>query len=217
METRIPVRKKERPGDGVAAPSLVLQVPKGLGGMSTLADALPASAGSLCGTEHKRAFPHYVCQRTVCPGGHGYKCAWMAIEDLVNRTQMQVTVLSDDDLVTARREGRLMAGQLGFSASEATLVATAIAELARNMVVHARHGEIRLGAVNDSRRRGITIVARDQGVGICGAKRAPQAGYPAGAGLGLGLPGVKRLMDEFDIACETGRGTTITATKWRPQ
>jgi len=141
----------------------------------------------------------------------------MAIADLVSRTQMQVTVLSDDDLVTARREGRLMAGQLGFSASEATLVATAIAELARNMVVHARHGEIRLGAVNDSRRRGITVVARDQGPGICGVKRAPQAGYPASASLGLGLPGVKRLMDEFDIACETGRGTTITATKWKPQ
>lgn len=126
-----------------------------------------------------------------------------------------VPVSSDYELVKARREGRLLAEQLGFSSTEATLVATAISELARNIVNYAGKGEIHVSVVNDGVRRGIVVVARDQGPGIADTKLAVQAGYSTSGGLGLGLPGVRRIMDEFDIASELGRGTTITVTKWR--
>jgi serine/threonine-protein kinase RsbT len=129
--------------------------------------------------------------------------------------EVRVPVSSDVDLVTARREGRVMAEQLGLSASEATLVATAISELARNIVNYARNGEIHISMVNDGGKRGISVIARDQGPGIADIKLALQAGYSTSNGLGLGLPGVRRIMDEFDISSESGRGTTITVTKWK--
>ena len=129
--------------------------------------------------------------------------------------EVRVPVSSDFDLVTARREGRVMAEQLGFSASEATLVATAISELARNIVNYARKGEIHVALVNDGGRRGISVVARDHGPGIADIKLAVQSGYSTSGGLGLGLPGVRRIMDEFDIVSEPGLGTTITVTKWK--
>lgn len=108
-----------------------------------------------------------------------------------------------------------MAEQLEFSSSEATLIAMAISELARNIVHYARKGEIQISLINDSSRRGITVVAFDQGPGIADVKLAVQDGYSTSGGLGLGLPGVRRIMDEFDIASEPGRGTTITVTKWK--
>lgn len=129
--------------------------------------------------------------------------------------EVRVPVSTDMDLVTARREGRVMAEQLGLSASEATLVATAISELARNIVNYARTGEIHVSLVNDGGRRGIAVVARDQGPGIADIKLAMQPGYSTSNGLGLGLPGVRRIMDDFDIASEPGRGTTIAVTKWK--
>lgn len=138
----------------------------------------------------------------------------MASVALENATEVCVPVASDSDLVTARREGRVMAEQLGFSASEATLLATAISELARNIVAHAKQGEIHLRPVNGSTRRGITVVARDQGPGIADPKRASQLGLSAAGALGLGLPGVRRIMDAFDISSMPGHGTTIAVTKW---
>lgn len=134
-----------------------------------------------------------------------------------NATEVCVPVSSDHDLVTARREGRVMAEQLGFSASEATLVATAISELARNIVAHAKQGEIHLSPVNGSTRRGITVVARDRGPGIADPKRASQLGQSASGAFGLGLPGVRRIMDAFDISSVPGHGTTVAVTKWKRQ
>jgi serine/threonine-protein kinase RsbT len=139
----------------------------------------------------------------------------MASVAFESEKEVRVPVSSDFDLVTARREGRLMAEQLGFSASEATLVATAISELARNIVNYARKGEIHVALVNDGGRRGISVVARDHGPGIADIKLAVQSGYSTSGGLGLGLPGVRRIMDEFDIVSEAGLGTTITVTKWK--
>ena len=139
----------------------------------------------------------------------------MASVAFESEKEVRVPVSSDFDLVTARREGRLMAEQLGFSASEATLVATAISELARNIVNYARKGEIHVALVNDGGRRGISVVARDHGPGIADIKLAVQSGYSTSGGLGLGLPGVRRIMDEFDIVSEAGIGTTITVTKWK--
>ena len=126
-----------------------------------------------------------------------------------------VLVASDDDLVVARREGRILAEQLGFSTSEATLVATAISELARNIVSYALRGEIQVSLVHNGNKRGINIVARDEGPGILDINLAMREGYSTSGGFGIGLPGVRRIMDEFDIASDVGRGTTITITKWK--
>lgn len=126
-----------------------------------------------------------------------------------------VPVASDDDLVAARREGRILAEQLGFSTSEQTLVATAISELARNIVTYAGRGEIQVGLVHNGNKRGISVIARDEGPGIPDINLALQQGYSTSGGFGIGLPGVRRIMDEFDIASDVGRGTTITITKWK--
>lgn len=126
-----------------------------------------------------------------------------------------VSVASDTEIVSARRQGRTLAEQMGFSASDATLVATAISELARNIVYYAGSGEILLGKVNGEDRQGIAIIARDRGPGIADVQLAARDGFSTSGGLGLGLPGVKRIMDEFKIDSRLGSGTTVTAIKWK--
>ena len=122
---------------------------------------------------------------------------------------------SDLDLVRAREKGRVLAGQLGFVQSDLTLVATAISELARNIVRYARRGEIVLRQAEDGGIRGIVIIARDEGPGIPDVNRAMEQGYSTSGGLGLGLPGVRRIMDKFEIVSEVGKGTVVTAVKWK--
>jgi serine/threonine-protein kinase RsbT len=127
----------------------------------------------------------------------------------------QILITSDKDVVTARQQGRAAALQAGFSLSEATLIATAISELARNIVSYANHGTVALRAVHGANGvGGLTIVASDSGPGIRDVEQALRDGYSSSGGLGLGLPGVRRLMDEFDIVSQPGRGTTVTVTKW---
>jgi serine/threonine-protein kinase RsbT len=126
-----------------------------------------------------------------------------------------VGIHSDQDIVTARQQGRALAVELGFSTGDATLIATAISELARNIVSYARRGEITLKTVNASTRQGITIIASDSGPGILDVRQAMRDGFSTSGSLGLGLPGVRRLMDEFEIASEPGRGTTVTVKKWK--
>lgn len=126
-----------------------------------------------------------------------------------------VPIGSDADIVTARQKGRELALQLGFTNTDSTLIATAISELARNIVLYAQQGEIILDIVDDGVKRGIVVVARDEGPGIPNVHHALQEGFSTSRSLGMGLPGVKRLMDEFDIVSEIGRGTTVTATKWK--
>lgn len=108
-----------------------------------------------------------------------------------------------------------MANQLGFSSTESTLIATAISELARNIVLYARSGEVELESINNTDRSGIVITARDQGPGIPDVQRALMGGYSTSGGLGLGLPGVRRMMDDLDVDTELGEGTVVTATMWR--
>jgi serine/threonine-protein kinase RsbT len=126
-----------------------------------------------------------------------------------------VSIRSDQDIVVARQMGRSLAMALEFSPGEATLIATAISELARNIVTYAAEGEIRLQAINGGARRGIQITARDDGPGIADVEQALRDGFSTSGSLGLGLPGVRRLVDEFEIASERNRGTTVTVRKWK--
>jgi serine/threonine-protein kinase RsbT len=107
-----------------------------------------------------------------------------------------------------------MALQLGFRPTEATLIATAISELARNILLYAKTGEIVLGTVERGERRGLEVIARDRGPGIPDPTRAMEDGYSTSGRLGLGLPGVRRLMDEFELRSAPGEGTTVKAKKW---
>jgi serine/threonine-protein kinase RsbT len=129
--------------------------------------------------------------------------------------QVRVPVNSDSDIVIARQKGRALAEQLGFSSSELTLIATAISELTRNIVYYAKCGEVIMQRDDNGSRPGITVIAHDEGPGIADIERALQPGYSTSGGLGLGLPGVRRIMDEFDIDSALGRGTTVTVKKWK--
>jgi len=133
-------------------------------------------------------------------------------------TETQTKILSATDIVTARQRGRTLALELGFNGADVTLIAAAISEVARNIVDHAKKGEIVMTSVihsSNGGKRGIQITARDEGPGIRDVAQAMQYGYSTRKGLGVGLPGAKWLMDEFDIASEVGRGTTITMKKWK--
>jgi serine/threonine-protein kinase RsbT len=129
-------------------------------------------------------------------------------------SESRVLIGSATDIVTARLKGRTLATELGFSGSDLTLIATAISEVARNIVDHAKEGEIVLGPANHGNRRGITIIAHDEGPGIRDVTQAMQYGFSTRKGLGVGLPGAKWLMDEFYIYSKVGKGTTVTMKKW---
>jgi serine/threonine-protein kinase RsbT len=127
----------------------------------------------------------------------------------------RIRIAADGDMVTARQKGRELAIQLGFSSTDATLVATAISEVARNILAYAGEGEIELSTDNQRPEPGIVVIARDRGPGIENIRRAMEDGYSTSRGLGVGLPGARRLMDEFQIVSEPGKGTTVTMKKWR--
>jgi len=129
--------------------------------------------------------------------------------------EVVVEIRSDADLVTARAEARALATRLGFSRTDATLIATAISEIARNIVVHVGRGQIAMHLVREDRRRGFVAIATDQGPGIRDIDGALAEGNPSRGGFGLGLPGARRLMDRFEVTCGSERGTTVTMTKWR--
>ena len=129
--------------------------------------------------------------------------------------EVRVRIERDVDVVTARQEGRALALLLGFSSGDATVVATAISELARNIVLYAKGGEIVITLAEQGSRRGLKITARDEGTGIRDVERVLRRGYSTSGGLGLGLPGVRRMMDEFELVSESGKGTVVTVKKWR--
>jgi serine/threonine-protein kinase RsbT len=128
--------------------------------------------------------------------------------------ELVVEIRADADVLLARQKARELAKSLRFSGSEITLIATAISEVARNIVTYAKRGQIVLRLVSQGRRRGIRVVAQDEGPGIADIARAMEDGYSTSSSLGLGLPGSKRLMDDFDIVSALGKGTTVTMTKW---
>lgn len=128
--------------------------------------------------------------------------------------EMRVTIGHDSDIVTARQKGREIAVKVGFKGTDLTLIATAISEVARNILTYAKTGEIVLDSVTHGARKGIVVVADDRGPGIPNIDEAMRDGFSTGNSLGLGLPGAKRLMDEFEIQSKVGQGTTVTMRKW---
>lgn len=130
--------------------------------------------------------------------------------------EKRIPIRYDADIVTARQGGREMATEVGFSGSDLTVIATAISEVVRNIVVYAKSGELVLAPAREGPRQGILIVARDKGPGIADIEQAMQDGFSTGGSLGLGLPGARRLMDHFHIDSAPGRGTVVTMKKWKP-
>ena len=130
--------------------------------------------------------------------------------------ERRIAIRSDDDVVAARRAARELAASIGFEPTDLTLLATAISEVARNITAYAGKGEIVVSVRNSGGRLGIRVVARDAGPGIDDVDLALRDGYSTGEGLGLGLPGARRLVDEFAIETAPGRGTVVTMVKWGP-
>lgn len=128
--------------------------------------------------------------------------------------EMVVRVATSDDILVARQAGRDLAATLGFSLTDLTMIATAISEVARNITSYAGTGEIRLAVAEEQLRVGLVVEAVDEGPGIAEIERALEDGYSTGAGLGLGLPGARRLMDHFEIRSAVGQGTRVTMWKW---
>ena len=161
-------------------------------------------------------------QRDVDAGRHLLDCALCArlSQPLLERShkrddEVRVPVRVDRDVVLARQAAREVATGLGFSRTDLTVIATSVSEMARNIVRFASPGEV-VVQVLEQPRRGLLVLAHDTGPGIPDVEQALTDGYSTYHGLGLGLPGVRRLMDEFAIVSEPGRGTTVTMIKWQP-
>ncbi|OCA89263.1 anti-sigma regulatory factor [Pradoshia sp. D12] len=129
-------------------------------------------------------------------------------------TQSYVKILNEWDIVAARQVGRNVAKELGFGTVDQARITTTISELARNIYLYAGQGQICIEKVYDNGRTGLRVIAEDNGPGISDIRRVMEDGYTTSGGLGAGLPGVKRLMDDFDIDSDVGKGTRIMSTKW---
>ena len=130
-------------------------------------------------------------------------------------SRIEFPIVSEADVLRARRSVRELAQELGFGTTDLTIIATAVSEITRNIVNYATRGHISIEPAQDRGRAGVTVRARDEGPGIDDLDLAMQDGFSTGRSLGLGLPGARRLMDEFEIVSTVGEGTTVTMTKWR--
>ena len=127
-----------------------------------------------------------------------------------------IAIATDADIVEARMAARALAAYVGFREGDLVMIATAVSEVARNIIEYARPGEVALAVVQNNSRRGLEVVARDQGPGIADISQAMQDGFSTSQSLGLGLPGSRRLMDEFRVQSKVGQGTTVIMRKWLP-
>jgi serine/threonine-protein kinase RsbT len=126
----------------------------------------------------------------------------------------EIGIKGSEDVVLARQIAREMAKELGFGLADQTRITTAVSELSRNIYLYAGTGRVIIRALSESAKKGIEVVAEDKGPGIPDIEMAMQDGYTTSRGLGQGLPGTKRLMDEFGIKSEKGKGTAVTIRKW---
>ncbi|MFW5469096.1 anti-sigma regulatory factor [Knoellia sp. CPCC 206435] len=159
-------------------------------------------------------------QRELDAPRHLLECEQCALlsEPLLGRgptrtDEVHVPINADPDIVAARQAARELAARAGFEGTDLTMLATAVSEVARNIVRFTDGGEVTIELL-ERPQRGIRVVARDTGPGIGDVGRALQDGFSTYDGLGLGLPGSRRLMDEFSIDSDVGQGTTVTMTKW---
>lgn len=125
-----------------------------------------------------------------------------------------IVIETSEDIILARASMRRMCTDLGFSRSTLTLLVTVVSELTRNILQHAGHGEIVLTPLRAGRRVGIEVEAHDSGTGIVDLNLAMRIGYSTTGGLGLGLPAIRRGMDEFEIESAAGKGTRVVVRKW---
>ena len=132
----------------------------------------------------------------------------------MHNTETRIWITSEASITQAVLAAKKFSVQVGFKDYQANMIASAVSELARNIEKYARRGEIVLRRVSQSYATGIEIIAQDEGPGIANPEEAMQDHYSSSGTLGLGLPGVKRLMDEFDLKTEVERGTVITVKKW---
>ena len=126
----------------------------------------------------------------------------------------RVDVRSDADVCTVRQKGREIARDLGFSATDLAMIATAISELARNIIRYAGHGEVKLTVERNGSFSGLVVIASDDAPGVPDVTSVPQDGFSTSGSFGLGLSGVRRLMDDFQIESSVHKGTVVTAKKW---
>jgi len=136
------------------------------------------------------------------------------IPEEIGRLQARVAIRDNEDIVKARQKGRHLVETIGFSSNQCILVATAISELARNMMLYATNGEIIISPKNNGSRIGVVVKALDEGPGIVNVQRAVAGGYSTSGGLGIGLSGVRRLADEFEINSNSENGTSVSVTIW---
>ena len=140
-----------------------------------------------------------------------------SLNSVLNATlvgEARVHIRSSADIVVARQQGRELASLIGFSISNLTMIATAISEVARNIVEYAGEGDITIKLIREGARIGVRIVASDTGPGIADLAAVMRDGFSTGQGMGMGLPGARRLMDDFEISSEIAKGTTIVMKKW---
>lgn len=126
----------------------------------------------------------------------------------------RIPINNDLDIVAARVEARNLAKEMGFEIIDQARIATAISELARNVVLYAHHGQITLNQLDQNGKIGLQIICEDQGPGITDLDQIMHHSRPVARETGTGLPGTKRLMDEFKIESQPGKGTTVTVCKW---
>jgi len=125
-----------------------------------------------------------------------------------------IDIITEWDIVAARQTGRNIAKEIGFGTVDQARITTAISELARNIYLYARAGEIVIEQLVSDEKRGISITATDKGPGIDDVRKVMEDGYSTSGGLGAGLPGVKRLMDHIEIQSSMGKGTIVKVEKW---
>ena len=134
---------------------------------------------------------------------------------MADKSKVRFEITVEQDIILARKAGRGLSTESGLSEVAAAEIALAISELARNILIHAGTGKIMLQARAEGSRVGIEVIASDEGPGIANIELALRDGFSTAQGLGLGLPGTRRLVDEFEIKSEPGRGTTVKLTKWQ--
>jgi serine/threonine-protein kinase RsbT len=161
-------------------------------------------------------------QQELDAGQHLLECDYCStVSDVLLERQdvdegvARIRVETEADVVLARQRVREIAATVGFSESELVFISTAASEIARNIVQFADRGHLLVSRIDEDTRQGVQIIARDVGRGIEDLELATSEGYSSYGGMGLGLPGCRRLMDEFEIESEVDRGTTVTMKKWR--